>query len=84
MTYSLCFKRKIFEFIKGVMRWGDSILIFRLCLVHICVQAAELCVLIPNHNNKINVMTVTKLGVCISCQEREEKSLYTVQFSTKQ
>lgn len=66
------------------MRWGDSIPIFRLCLVHICVQAAELFVLIPNHNNKINVMTVAKLGVCISCQEREEKRLYTVQFSTKQ
>lgn len=58
-------------------------LTFRLCLLHICVQAAELFLLIPNHNNRMNVMTVTKRGVCLSCQEREEKCLWTVQFSTK-
>lgn len=49
--------------------WADSILIFRLCLLHICAQATELFFLTPNHNNRINVMTVTKP----SCQERQRK-----------
>lgn len=55
------------ELIKWVRMWTDSILIFKLCLLHICAQATELILLIPNHNNRINVMTVTKP----SCQERQ-------------
>lgn len=30
-------------------------------------------VLIPNHSTRMNVMTGTKPGVCLSCQKTEEK-----------
>lgn len=60
-------------------------LIFRLCLLHIGTQATELSLLIPNHNNnKCNDCNQTQGLFKLSGETEREKSLWTVQFSTKE